>query len=79
MDDCSKVEEWASSIPRPEGRPELETIRAAARVLYIEGQHHGWWNCTANSFDDLDPIGKLEFEGIAERVLLAAHSTSLKS
>lgn len=79
MDDYSKVEKWAASIQRPEGSPELEAIRAAARVLYDEGQHHDWWDCSANSFDDLDPIGKLEFEGIVERVLLAAHTASLKT
>jgi hypothetical protein len=56
-------------------RPTLKEIEAAARVLDKEGRDLGWWPRTAKSYDERaagDPIGKDEFDGIVERMLLAA-------
>lgn len=46
-------------------------VVAAARVLFEEGSHHGWWPRQL-TYDALDPIGVDEFNGIVERALMAA-------
>jgi hypothetical protein len=56
-------------------RPSIHEVEAAARVLFKEGQFHHWWPEFAKPYDELaatDPIGKAEFDGIVERVLIAA-------
>jgi hypothetical protein len=55
--------------------PTAKEVEAAARVLYEEGLHHGWWRNFKKSYDELaatDSIGKNEFDAIVERMLLAA-------
>ena len=54
-------------------RPTEAQVLAAARCLYQQGLEHGWWpeNCPQR-FEDLDEIGREEFEAIAERTLVAA-------
>jgi hypothetical protein len=51
-------------------RPTDAEIEAAARVLHEAGRHHGWF--IDRTYEAMDPIGKREFDGIAERILLAA-------
>ena len=54
------------------------TVEAAARVLHHEALRHGWWGQYKKSYDELaatDPIGKLEFDGLVERMLIAAMQT----
>ncbi|WP_094193662.1 hypothetical protein [Bradyrhizobium viridifuturi] len=56
-------------------RPTLVEIEAAARVLDKFGRHYRWWPTTTKSHDELaanDPIGKSEFDGIVEQMLIAA-------
>ena len=55
--------------------PTLKEVEAAARVLHDEGLHHHWWGKYKKSYDELaatDSIGKDEFDGIVERILIAA-------
>ncbi|MEO8373998.1 MAG: hypothetical protein ABI471_02145 [Sphingomonas bacterium] len=52
-------------------RPSLTEIEAAARELDRWGKIHGWWPQSEN-YDNLDPIGKDEYDAIIERVLMAA-------
>ena len=47
-------------------------VDAAARVLDEAGRFHGWWPKTVRRYDELDPIGKSEFGGLVERMLIAA-------
>jgi hypothetical protein len=57
-------------------RPSSKEIEAAARVLYQAGSYHRWWKPYFKSYDEMiatDPVSKSEFEGIVERMLLAAH------
>jgi 3-dehydro-4-phosphotetronate decarboxylase len=57
------------------GRPTLDEIHAAARVLDKAGRFHHWWPPTVKTYDELattDLIGRSEFDGIVERMLLAA-------
>jgi hypothetical protein len=49
-----------------------DPVTAAARVIYAAGQHHGWWPTFKKSYDELDPIGRSEFDGIVEQALAAA-------
>jgi hypothetical protein len=49
-----------------------DRVTAAARVIYAAGQHHGWWPTFKKSYDELDPIGRSEFNGIIEQALAAA-------
>jgi hypothetical protein len=54
-------------------RPTLEEIQAAARILDEAGRFYGWWK--GKSYDEIaaiDPIGKSEFDGLVERMLIAA-------
>ncbi|WP_027525846.1 hypothetical protein [Bradyrhizobium sp. Ec3.3] len=56
-------------------RPAPSKIEAAARVLHEAGLRHGWWLPNTKTYDELaatDPIGKSEFDGIVERMLIAA-------
>lgn len=57
------------------GRPTDAEVEAAARLLFAEGAHHHWW-AYEGGYDDLDPIGKDEFDAIVERVLMAAAKVS---
>ena len=55
--------------------PTGEEVEAAARVLHQEGSRHSWWGNYKKSYDELaatNPIGKDEFDGVVERMLLAA-------
>ena len=54
------------------GRPTLAEVEAAARELHHWGEIHRWWPESVTSYDNLDPIGKDEFDAIVERVLMAA-------
>jgi hypothetical protein len=54
-------------------RPTLEQIEAAARVLHKDGLFYRWFK--GKSYDQIaatDPIGKSEFDGTVERMLMAA-------
>jgi hypothetical protein len=53
-------------------RPTVAEVEAAARELDGWGRLHGWWPKSDVSYDNLDPIGKEEFDAIVERVLMAA-------
>ena len=53
-------------------RPHSNEIEAAARELYSWGELHGWWPESVTCYEVLDPVGKDEFEAIAERILMAA-------
>ncbi|MBH5367526.1 hypothetical protein [Bradyrhizobium glycinis] len=63
-----------SAVALIEG-PTAKAVQAAARVLHDEAIRHGWWGKYRKSYDELaatDPIGKLEFDGLVERMLIAA-------
>jgi hypothetical protein len=47
-------------------------IDAAARVLDEMGRHHSWRSIDLPRYDELDPISKSEFAGLAREMLLAA-------
>lgn len=49
-----------------------EQVRAAARVVYTEGLNHGWWGASAPAYEELDQIGREEFDEIIDRALRAA-------
>jgi hypothetical protein len=53
-------------------RPTLAEVEAAARELSFWGEVHHWWPKSDRGYDNLDPIGKDEFDAIVERVLMAA-------
>ena len=56
-------------------RPTEEEVEAAARVLHQYGLRHSWFGNYKKSYDELaatDPIGKDEFDGMVERMLVAA-------
>jgi len=58
-------------------RPSLEEIEAAARVLDRAGRSYRWWNPELTAYEELaakDPIGKSEFDGIVEQMLMAAEA-----
>lgn len=58
-------------------RPTLPQIEAAARILFDAGQRHHWWQPFRKSYDEMaasDPIAKEEFDGLVERMLMAAGS-----
>ena len=58
-------------------RPSLREVEAAARVLHQFGLHYHWWEPYRKSYDELaatDPIGKSEFDGIVEQMLMAANA-----
>ncbi|MCP3458906.1 hypothetical protein [Bradyrhizobium sp. CCGUVB23] len=62
-------------------RPAPGEIEAAARVLHEAGLRHGWWRPYTKTYDELaatDPIGKSEFDGIVERMLIAAAGAKLR-
>ena len=48
-------------------------IDAAAKVIYEAGRFRRWWRFD-KPYDELDPIGKDEFEGIIQRALKAAEA-----
>jgi hypothetical protein len=66
---------------KPEvARPTLREVEAAASVLYAEGRHHHWWpQSLPETYQQLDPIGRDEFEAIVERMLIAAKAARLES
>ena len=56
-------------------RPTIHEVEAAARALFKAGQFRHWWPEFTKTYDELastDPIGKSEFDGIVEQVLIAA-------
>lgn len=53
-------------------------IAAAARVVYEAGRHHRWWGFD-KPYDQLDPIGRSEFDGIIERAIAAADAARAQS
>lgn len=55
--------------------PTAKAVEAAARVLYREALRHGWFGRYAKPYDELaatNSIGKYEFDGLVERMLIAA-------
>ena len=58
--------------------PDDPGIDAAARVIYRAGRIHGWWR-PDRSYDELDPIGRDEFEGIIRKALEAADAARRKA
>jgi len=48
-----------------------DPVTAAAKVIYAAGRHHRWWGFD-KPYEQLDPIGLSEFNGIIERALAAA-------
>ncbi|QOZ11104.1 hypothetical protein [Bradyrhizobium sp. CCBAU 51765] len=63
-----------SAVALIEG-PTAKAVEAAARVLHHDALRHGWWGNYKRPCDELaatDPIGKLEFDGLVERMLIAA-------
>jgi hypothetical protein len=56
-------------------RPSIKEIEAAARVLHQAGNYHRWWKPYFESYNEMiaaDPLSKSQFDGIVERMLLAA-------
>jgi hypothetical protein len=52
-------------------------VEAAARIIYEAGRFHRRWGFD-KAYDEMDPIGKSEFEGIVERALAAADAVRAK-
>jgi len=55
--------------------PTARAVEAAARVLHDEAIRLGWWGQYKKTYDELavtDSIGKYEFDGLVERMLIAA-------
>ena len=59
-------------------RPTDEEMESGARSLWADGASHGWWPKSCDSYDALDPIGKQEFDGIVERILMAASAAKAR-
>ena len=58
------------------GRPSLEEVEAAARVLARAGNHHRWWKPHKKSYEEMfatDLMAKSEFDGMVEQMLMAAY------
>ena len=53
-------------------RPSDAEVLAAGAALFAEGLSHGWWPESCKVYEGLDPIGRSEFDGIVERILMAA-------
>ncbi|KQZ28490.1 hypothetical protein [Caulobacter sp. Root1472] len=49
-------------------RPSDFELNATARALFAAGMRHGWWPAHLRAYDDLDPIGRDEFNAIVEHV-----------
>lgn len=64
-------------IPEP-ARPSDDEIDAAARTLEADARFYRWWPAAGKSYDELDPIGKSEFGGTVERMLMAASMAKRK-
>jgi hypothetical protein len=48
-------------------------VEAAAHTLYALGHHHHWLPTSLPArYDQMDPIGKAEFEDIVVSILIAA-------
>jgi 3-dehydro-4-phosphotetronate decarboxylase len=67
--------EHGHSEPSEPARPTDDEIDAAAHALDADGRFHHWWPADSKPYDQLDPIGKREFGGIVERILMAASKT----
>ncbi len=52
--------------------PSQSEIEAAAHELFRTGKHHGWFEGIQSRYDELDAIGKEEFEEIVAKILTAA-------
>jgi hypothetical protein len=50
---------------------EVDRVTAAAKVIHEAGRHHRWWRGDKR-YEDLDPIGRSEFDGIVQQALRAA-------
>jgi hypothetical protein len=73
-DQLTRERAGKSAVALAEG-PTAKAVEAAARVLHHEAFRHGWWGEYKKSYDELaatDPIGKWEFDGLVERMLIAA-------
>jgi hypothetical protein len=55
--------------------PSENEIDAAARVLDSAGRFHHWWPESMPTYDKTDAVGRDEFGGIVEQMLLAAART----
>jgi hypothetical protein len=55
-----------------------DPVTAAARVIYAAGQHSGW-RTSKQPYDELDPIGRSEFDGIIEQALKAADAARVSA
>ena len=53
-------------------RPSDEEVFAAGSTLFAFGLLYGWWPENCKSYEGLDPIGRSEFDGIIECILMAA-------
>jgi hypothetical protein len=55
------------NLPQEEWKkfhPSQSEIEAAAHELFRAGKHHSWFRGVQSQYDELDPIGKEEFEEI---------------
>jgi len=54
-------------------QPTDAEVQAAAHTLYAVGRHHHWFSESLPSrYDQMDPIGKGEFESIMALILVSA-------
>src|ERR1700743_938312 len=56
--------------------PTEADIDAAARVLDQAGRVYRWWPEKTASYDEMDVMGKSEFDGLVEKMFLAAAGIS---
>jgi hypothetical protein len=73
---------WRENEVTGAARPTDAEVEAAARILDKEGRHHHWWSKTIRPYDEFattDPTAKDEFEGIVERILMAASEAKRKT
>jgi len=52
-------------------------LAAAATALFKEGRLRQWWRTSHARYEDLDPIGREEFEALVWRVLKAAEAARM--
>lgn len=79
VQNCGLIIAWSSKLKRLMKRSEFGEIvesddpgvEAAARVIYEASQFHHWSGFN-KPFDELDPIGKIEFMAIVDEALKAA-------
>jgi hypothetical protein len=64
-----------STVPPPAQRAAAD-LEKGAKELFESGRRHGWWAVacpSVSSYDELDPVGREEFNDIVERIIVAAH------